>query len=96
MICSSKYGMIAIGKQLHVGMVHTIAQLALLFKTLFGSIVAVFAVFGVYCFDDVMLVHKYHILPCNKTEHERPGAKNMISAFLQNKLCFLQYCCKSN
>jgi hypothetical protein len=72
-------------------MVHTIAKLTLFFKLLFCGIVAIGTIFGVYCFGNVMLVGKYHILPCYKTEHKRPGAKDMISTFLQNKQCYLQY-----
>ena len=52
---------------------------------------AVSAVFSVYSFGDVMLMGKNHILPYYKTEHQRPCAKNMKSAFFQYELYIWQY-----
>jgi hypothetical protein len=58
----------------------------LLFKRLFCRIVAIVAVRCMDAFGNVVLVGKYHILPCYKTEQQRPGANNMIGAFFHNKL----------
>jgi hypothetical protein len=68
MVNTGKRGVIRIAQQLHIGMVHTVAQLAFLFKGLFCRIVAIVAFGRVDAFGDVVLVGKYHILPCYKTE----------------------------
>jgi hypothetical protein len=69
-----------------MGMVHTITQLALLFNRLLCCVMAIVAISRMCCFDNVMLVGKYHILPCYETEHQRPGAKYMVGTSFQNKL----------
>ncbi len=68
MVNTGKRGIIHIAKQLHIGMVHTITQLAFLFKGLLRRIVAIVAIRCVDAFGDVVLVGKYHNLPCYKTE----------------------------
>jgi hypothetical protein len=93
MIYSRKGCVIIVCQQLHMGMVHTIAQLALLFNRLLCRVMAIVAISGVCCFDNVMLVGKYHILPCYETEHQRPGAKYMVGTSFQNKL-LLNYMAK--
>jgi len=65
--------------------VHAVAKGALFFKRLFCCIVAVVAVWCVDAFGDIVLMGKYHILPCYKTEEQRPGANDTISAFFHNK-----------
>ncbi len=68
MVNTGKGGMVHIAQQLHIGMVHTITQLAFLFKGLFCCIVAIVAIRCVDAFGNVVLVGKYHKLPCYKTE----------------------------
>jgi hypothetical protein len=68
MVDTGKGGIMHIAKQLHIGMVHTITQLAFFFKGLLSRIVAIVAVLCMNAFGNVVLVGKYHNLPCYKTE----------------------------
>jgi hypothetical protein len=77
---------ICAGRKLHGIMVHTIADLALLFYNGMRRVLAIVICRSMYIFYLVVLVGINHILARNKAKQQCPGIDNMVSAFFHNYL----------